>query len=151
MKKIVFIFAVALLGCQTNSPLSQTDRDAIKQTMDNLSEGLRTASVDMLKSSYAEGVISMPPNAVESVGQQKVIEFHSTPGPVTTVAFALASVEIEGSGDLAYVRGTWTFTGKMDTTQINDNGKFLAILKKDNTNWKIIRETWNSDLPLAGN
>jgi ketosteroid isomerase-like protein len=151
MKRIIFILAVAMLGCQSQAPLSEADREGIKKCIDNLSEGIRTASVDVLKNAYTEDVISMPPHATENSGNQKVVEFHSTPGPVKTVSFALSTVEIEGSGDQAYVRGTWTFTGQMDTTQINDNGKFLAIMKKQGADWKISRETWNADTPISGN
>jgi ketosteroid isomerase-like protein len=151
MKKLLLILAVIVLGCQSQAPLSEADRENIKKCIDNLSEGIRTASADMLKNAYTEDVISMPPNATENSGSQKVVEFHSAPGPVKTVSFALSTVEIEGSGDQAYVRGTWTFTGQLDSTQINDNGKFLAIVKKQGSDWKISRETWNADTPLPGN
>ena len=68
---------------------------------------------------------------------------HHTNPVLDQGSFTLSAAEIEGIGSQAYVRGTWTFTGKMDTTQFNDNGKFIMILKKQGSDWKVFRETWN--------
>jgi len=68
------------------------------------------------------------------------------------VSFTTTTAEIEGTGDLAYARGAWTFKGTVkDSIEVNDNGKFLLVFRKQaDSSWKTIRETWNSDSPMPG-
>ena len=149
MKKLFIILSFAAAGCQQGgAPLSSADIDAIKKNIADFAQAVSTNSPD-LGNGYDDGVISMPPNAVTSVGKPKTVEFHSTPGPKIT-SFVINSEEIEGSEELAYSRGTWVFKGVLnDSIDINDNGKYLILLKKHTDgSWKVTREIWNSDLPM---
>ena len=59
--------------------------------------------------------------------------------------------EIEGYGDIAYVRGSWAEEFKLKGIEepIKDKGKILGILRKqDDGSWRIAIWMWNSDLPL---
>ena len=154
MKKIIVVFlTVILLSCQQGGgPLSPTDRDAIQGQVKALEQAFKDESAEGLKAVYSADVISMPPNANANAGPDKVVEFHTAEGGPTLVSFSLNSEEIEGNGDVAYSRGTWTYKGKVnDSTEVNDNGKYLVIFRKQADNsWRLSRETWNSNLPLPG-
>jgi ketosteroid isomerase-like protein len=59
-------------------------------------------------------------------------------------------IEIVGSGDLAYLRGTWTMTISIPgvPAPINEHGNMLLISRKQSDGvWKITREMLNSDVP----
>jgi ketosteroid isomerase-like protein len=68
-----------------------------------------------------------------------------------TAATDLAGVEAVGSGDLAYLRGTYSMTFSIPgvPTPIEEQGKFRQIYRKQSDgSWKMTREIYNSDLPL---
>lgn len=152
MKKLLFLFAILLAGCQQGGgPITQADKDAIQKNIDGFAEAINTNPANVANG-YADDVVSLPPHAGENAGKQKTVEFHTAPGGPKVVSFTLATQEIEGNGGLAYSRGTWTYKGMLnDTLEINDNGKFLLVLKKQADNsWKVSHETWNSNLPIPG-
>ena len=106
MKKLLIILVFAVAGCQQGSaPLTSADVDAIKKNVESFAQAISTKSAD-IGNGYADDVISMPPHNTSNVGKQKTVEFHSDPEPKVT-SFVVASEEIEGTGDLAYSRGTW--------------------------------------------
>jgi|SRR5688572_1860851 len=150
MKRLLIILVFAVAGCQQGgAPLTSTDIDAIKKNVENFAQALSTQSAD-IGNGYADDVISLPPHNAANVGKQKTVEFHSAPGPKVT-SFVINSEEIDGSGGLAYSRGTWVFKGVAnDSIEINDNGKYLVLLNKQaDGSWKVTREIWNSDLPMG--
>jgi len=152
MKKLLFLFAVLFVGCQPGGgPITQADKDAIQKNIDAFAEAVNTNPANVANG-YADDVVSLPPHAPENVGKEKTVGFHSATGGPKVVSFTLATQEIEGTGGLAYSRGKWTYKGMLnDSIEINDNGKFLLVLKKEADNsWKVLRETWNSDLPMPG-
>ena len=57
--------------------------------------------------------------------------------------------KIEGSGNLAYVRGNFDLTFIInDSTQVPDTGKYIEVWKKqEDGSWKIKVDIWNSDNP----
>jgi len=54
---------------------------------------------------------------------------------------------VGGSGDLAWVSGTFSVTDASGATI--DNGKYLAVYQRTDDGWKMIRDTWNSDIAPA--
>ena len=60
----------------------------------------------------------------------------------------LASTDIVGVGDLAYARGAWSMTFRTPAGEQKDQGKCLAIFRRQaDGSWKAERDIWNSDLP----
>ena len=151
MKRLLIILTFATAGCQQGTaPLTSADVDAIKKITTDFSQARSTISPD-LGNAYVDDVISMPPHAPVNVGKQKTIAFHSTPEPKIN-SFIVNSEEIDGGSDLAYSRGSFVFKALLnDSIEINDNGKYLILLKKQaDGSWKVTREIWNSDFPIAG-
>jgi len=150
MKNLLILLLFTVAGCQqSGSPLTQADKDAIQKNIDGFAQAVSTKSPD-IGNGYAEDVVSLPPNEEANVGKEKTVEFHLSPGPKAS-SFTVTSEEIEGTSELAYSRGTWIFKGVLnDSIDINDNGKYLVLLKKQpDDSWKVIREIWNTSLPLA--
>ena len=151
MKKLFIILTFATAGCQqSGGPLTSADIDAIKKVIIDFSQARSTISPD-LANGYVDDVISMPPHAPINVGKQQTIAFHSAPEPKIN-SFIVNSEEIDGRDDLAYSRGSFVFKALLnDSIEINDNGKYLILLKKQaDGSWKVTREIWNSDFPIAG-
>jgi len=149
MKKLFIILTFATVGCQQGGgQLTSADIDAIKKNAEDFAQAIKTQSADA-GNGLADDVVSMPPHNTSNVGKQKTVEFYSA-GPKVT-SFVISSEEIEGTADLAYSRGTWVVKGVLnDSIEINDNGKYLVLLKKQaDGSWKVTREIWNSDLPMS--
>ena len=151
MKKLFILLLVIAFGCQQGGgPITQADKDAIQAQIDALANNIRTNGnpADL----YTTDALSMPPHVPAVSGNTAIGAYHAdSQGPKTT-EFTLSGSEIEGTGDIAFARGTWTYKGTLnDTIEVSDNGKFLAVYKKQADNsWKSHREIWNSDQPLPG-
>ena len=65
--------------------------------------------------------------------------------------FTIPPTEIDGRGDLAYVRGTYAMTIMPEGAPepIREIGKYVVILQKQpDGSWLVVVDIWNSDLPL---
>jgi len=130
--------------------LSDADRTAIQKThaaATALAEG-NPAAVDWDKfvdAHYAPDAILLPPNAQEVKGRDALIAFFKSFHGVTK--FKTHDVELEGSGDLAYIRGTYELAMQPPgEALIEDIGKYIEVWRKDkNGQWRTIRDIFNSD------
>ena len=57
-------------------------------------------------------------------------------------------MNITGTSDLIVEEGSYDFPD--DKGGSFDKGKFIALWKQEDGNWKLWREIWNTDLPLGG-
>lgn len=58
--------------------------------------------------------------------------------------FELVQEEVAGSGDLAYVRGTFKLSFDYDGKSYESDGTYLSLLRRGNDSvWRIARRTWN--------
>lgn len=151
MKKLVILVLVVGFGCQQGGgPISQADKDAVQTLIDDFAA--KTNANENPSAIYASDAITMPPHAAAVTGAEAIGSYHADPSEAQTTSFQVNTAEIEGSGNIAFARGTWTFEGTVnDTINVSDNGKFMVVYKKqaDNT-WKAYREMWNSDQPMPG-
>ena len=147
----------ALLGlaltaaCQPASPAGLTDAD--KAAIDSAGQVFaRNAMAGdfavLTKAHYAEDAIVLPPNMPAATGHAAIEAMFKTFPPIT--AFELRNEEVEGDGNLAYVRGRYTMTmSPPGAAAIADTGKYLEIWRKQSDgSWKSVRDMFNSDVPL---
>lgn len=102
----------------------------------------------LVKDYYADDAVLLPPNMKAATGHAAMEAAFRTFPPVSS--FTLHTVEIVGSPDLAYVRGTYTMTfAPPGAPPIPDEGKYLEVWRKgsDGT-WKSVRDMFNSDMPM---
>ena len=150
MKKLIILFAAVVLGCQQGpGPITDADKDAIKQRMQTFANAM-VNDIENVGAGYADKAVSMPPNAETNISPGTAAAFFQR-GPKPT-KFELNPEVIEGLGTLAFARGTFVFEGILnDTINISDKGKFLATFEKEaDGSWKVTQEIWNSDLPIGG-
>ena len=62
--------------------------------------------------------------------------------------FKVENLEVDGTGDFAYVMGTYAITLDLgEGEQVIDNGKYLEIRKKQSDGtWLLYRDMFSSDL-----
>lgn len=146
--------AMASAACQPPAqeagPLSEEDVAAIRAVAVSYTEAMVANDYAAVAAHYTEDAVLMSPNAplVEGRGAiQAALE--ASRGTVTE--YSSTPVEIDGRGDLAYGRGTFTVASAVEgiPEPVRDTAKYLVILRKQaDGSWLLTQVCWNSDLPL---
>lgn len=139
---------VALAACQPG-PLTDADRSAINALDQEFARLARAHALDTLVNNYyTEDAIVLAPNAPAATGRAAILALLSTYPPFSD--FQLRTEEINGAGTTGWVRGRYSMVmAPPGAAAIPDSGKYLEIWHKqaDGT-WKVIRDMFNSDVPL---
>ena len=103
---------------------------------------------------YADDASWLPPHAPIVQGKEAIrsawAQLLTTPG--LKIDWQITKVEVSRAGDMAYTLYKYEMTmGAPNGAPIQDSGKDMAVWKKqaDGT-WKMVADTFNSDLPLSG-
>jgi ketosteroid isomerase-like protein len=105
--------------------------------------------VDGVANMYADDAIILAPGAPAAVGKAAIHTFlagdiaGAKKAGVDDTAGEINGSEI--SGNLGWVSGAYSITDPAGKKV--DSGKYTTVFRKTNNEWKIIRDTWNSDLP----
>jgi len=126
--------------------LSPIDRTTIDHYLIRMEQLEKANSWKALTELMSEGCITMPPRHTTMEGRQtwlnwiEEMQFHVDD-------FQLKPREIDGCGDLAFVRCDyrWTYTLKGRTPPVEDSGRFVAMLRKGHDDrWLASHWIWNS-------
>ena len=157
--RFLWVFVVVLLGilacsCKTPGPtgLSDQDRAAILKVSEDGIKLFNAPDRDFeaaVKFYYTEDAMTLSPNEPAVQGRASQIAWYKAYPP-----FELAEkiLELDGRGDLAYARLTYSLKVKMPGAEepIVDTGKGMEIWKKQKDgSWKVSCDIFNSDLPIS--
>jgi ketosteroid isomerase-like protein len=151
--RLTVLLGVALAAaCQPAAAppgLTDADRAAIDSTAQVfVRHALANDFAALARDYYTDDAMVLPPNAPAVTGHAAIEAMFKTFPPIT--AFELRTEEVEGSADLAYVRGRFTMTmSPPGAAAIADSGKYLEIWRKQSDgSWKSMRDMFSSDIPL---
>jgi uncharacterized protein (TIGR02246 family) len=96
---------------------------------------------------YAEDGAVLPPNAEIMRGRAAIAAFWQIPMNMGVKAVTLRSIEVEDRGDTAIEVGQYTLSGAAG--QLLDAGKYVVIWKREQGEWQLFRDIWNSSEPAA--
>lgn len=162
-KNIVFVFtlilAIFFVACNdtttTDIKKSETDstvtdsrsvEDYIRKEALNFGEEIRRGDSVALASHYASNAVVMPPNS-DAVTGNGIAGLWGGVLRMGVKDFKLNITDITGGGDVYAESGTYEVIGA-DNKSL-DKGKYVAVWKKENGNWKMYRDIWNSNMPAA--
>ncbi len=136
------------VGCQGPAGLPEAEQAAIRQAEASFVKLVNARDWKGAVAAYAEDSIVLLPNQAAAQGKAAIQAWLEALPPLSD--FQLHGVEIEGRGDLAYCRGTYSMrVAPAGAAPIEDRGKYIAIWRKQaDGSWKVLRDIWNSDLPL---
>jgi uncharacterized protein (TIGR02246 family) len=151
---LAFILAAAACAgpAPEAGPLTQEDIAAIKDLGERqIVEALLAEDFAAFAALFTEDGVRMPPNEPLHQGRAVIEAWASSNwGPLTTTEFTQEALEIDGRGDLAFARGTYSATVEVPgvSEPITEVGKMLAILRKqaDGT-WLVSQAIYNADAP----
>jgi ketosteroid isomerase-like protein len=132
-----------------NAALTDDDRTALRQngrTIAAVANAGRFAAAAVL---YEDDAALLLPNTPAVAGRRAIEEWMASNPPLSNVT--IEAVEIDGAGDVAYVRGNYALTlTPPGAAPIHDRGKFVEIWRRQaDGGWKMRWDIFNSDLPAA--
>ena len=132
---------------------ASTTKD-VRQAIDGINNQWKQAALagdaSALAKLYADDAILLPPGMPRARGGSAIEgQFAKMLGeaPFTSLDLMLDDVVVAESGDLAYSSGTFTSAGTTAAGEPwKDQGKYLSVYRKVNGDWKLVADTWNSDM-----
>lgn len=144
--------SAVVLGCsQPGTPsLSQADVDAIRAASASYTQSARDTAWTRWAGHFTEDAMFLPPNLPAQESRATIEAWGRSFPPITDLQ--IEPLEVEGVGDLAYVRGRYSLVLALPgTPPTPDRGKYIEIWRRQSDgSWKLSRDIYNSDLPLPG-
>lgn len=106
-----------------------------------------------IRSLMAPGTVALPPNGPAMDGPDAVVGLwgNLVGMPGLKLDFSTKDLVVAASGDLAVETGTWTMQADGQNGEpMNDNGKYVVVWQKVGSQWKVLRDIWNSDHQMTG-
>ena len=155
MRRFILPLVFLLAGCAPGTALlTNEDVAAVRELGLSYAQGFSTGDAATVAAVYAVGAVEMPPNfpirdGVDAI--RSAYEAYFQAG-AETVEFDMAAVEIDGYDDLAFDRGTWSWTGREGAGMelVTQTGHYLSIARRQpDGSWRYSAMMWNSDTPLS--
>ncbi len=123
----------------------------IRRIGDQWAHHWNARELDKLIECYAPDAVYMPPHHGAVHGKQEIHEYLRGPLKHGVSDLTYDVTYIRHSGDLAYDVGRYTMSvPQNDGSKRQDKGKYLTVWKRQpDGGWKIVADTWSSDLPPA--
>ena len=163
---ILVAAAAVALACQSQetateqgsdtTPAVDADvvREAITANDEAFDQAYNAGDAATLVALYAPDAVVLPPNEPRIEGSAAIQElfaamFEEAPG--ATLDLTTEDVQVAAAGDYAYGVGSFSVSGTApDGSEWSDQGKYVAIWKNVDGEWKMVLDTWSSDNPAAG-
>jgi ketosteroid isomerase-like protein len=124
-----------------------TIQDAITEANEGLMAKFRSGDIAAIGDFYTKDGQVMPPNSDSVTGRAEVRTFWQSLRDSGIQEIRLNEGDVEGYDDLAAEVSTFELVGKDGKTV--DRGKYIVLWKKENGDWKLYRDIFNSNLPLS--
>ena len=152
-RTICITFSSVLLGaCVPPSVDVEAEQASLRATADAYHEAAQTSDMDSFAGFYTNDGVMFPPNAADEVGRQSVRNFATAFAqlPGFSMRFENVRVGVAASGDMGYTLadGVIRFEGP-DGEPVEDKIRDFHLWKKQDGEWKIAIDIWNSEIPLA--
>ncbi len=146
---VLAVLSVSLAGCAGGAAsLSDADIAAIEEGSAAFVAATNANDWGGVAALYTEDAVMMGPNGPAVQGRAAIEAFFAAYPPFS--GFTLNPVEIDGRGDLAFVRGTYSLTLEIEGMEPTpDTGKYIEIRRRQTDgSWLITADIFNSDTPL---
>ena len=149
--RLSLVLVIAIAGCaaEPTESLPPEELEAMRRAAHAYSEAWLSNDPEAVMATFVDEPVLSPSGLAYKEGQEAAREFWwPVDSPSTTVTrFEVEELEASGSGNLGFVRGTYTLVFDYDGKSYTNRGKSLHILKKTSeSGWRISHHFWN-DLP----
>ena len=141
---------VVLSACTSDRNAALTDQDlsAIELMTQAWLAAHAARDWNTLADMYTEDAVVMPPFTPIIQGRANIREWFEENEQYTSID--VTNVEVDGYGDLAYVRGTSKVTVNPPSQEpVSFTGKYLDIRRRDSTGmWRVTIDIFSPDEPV---
>lgn len=145
----VGLLIAVLSGNAVAEELAEADLKAMRDAARSYADAWLTNDADTVMATFVDEPVLSPSGLPYLEGQDAARNFwFPVDSPTTKVTeFELTEIEITGSGNLGYVRGTFSLAFEYDGSSYENHGKYVTILRKaTDEQWRITHHIWD-DLP----
>ncbi|WP_205499879.1 YybH family protein [Rufibacter psychrotolerans] len=125
--------------------LSLDITDEIKNLNQKLTTAFNQGDTAGVASLYTKTAQLLPAGSDTVVGREAIGQFWQNALNGGIKGMTLDTVEVEELEQTAIELGLYTLTG--EAGQPLDQGKYMAVWKKENGAWKMQKDIWNSNQP----
>jgi uncharacterized protein (TIGR02246 family) len=137
---------------QPASGLVPADETAVRGALDAYFDAAMSGDVSRWAALYTNDAVIMPPNSAAVEGRG-AIETWLKALPVVITEADGEALEVDGTGDLAYVRGVYAIGMAVPSVAqpVRQEGKLLQIYaRQEDGTWLLARDIWNASASPAG-
>jgi ketosteroid isomerase-like protein len=122
-------------------------RAAIEAASGKFMAALARGDAAELASFYSAEARVFPPNAEIVHGKDAIQKLWQGVIDAGIKEAVLTTLDVEARGDLACEIGTYVMKGAGG--KVVDSGKYVVVWKRENKQWKVHRDIWNTSLPAS--
>jgi uncharacterized protein (TIGR02246 family) len=151
---VLFTFvSVGAAGCQAraDTTLATADTTAIRAALEAYFNAANAGDADRWAALYTDDAVMMPPNG-PAVEGRAAIESWLAMLPVKITDAEGMALEVEGAGNVAYLRGTYSMSLQIPGVpeRVAQQGKLLQIYARQPAgSWLLARDIWNANAPTG--
>lgn len=110
-----------------------------------------TRDAEKMAALYTSDAVWLPPNDKRIEGRNLIREFYAKmfAEPTLSLVHTPSKHIVAASGDVAVEYGAYDFRMKTAKGEFRDTGKYMFYFAKENGEWKIAADIFNSDAPAA--
>ena len=144
LKNLAFFFLICFLfnSC-TQGPIDVTGE--ITEANKGFMEAFNNGDANALAMNYTSNAKLYPPNSDIIEGQEAIEEFWNGVMNMGIKKILLETITAESFGNIAIEEGRSTLYVEDD--QIAGQGKYIVIWKKEDGQWKLHKDIWNTNNP----
>ena len=120
-------------------------RGAIEEENRILTSTFAGGDASAMAAMYTENGQLLPSNSEFITGREQIASFWQQVMDMGITTLELQTLEVEGFGETASEVGRYKLGG--DAGEILDQGKYVVVWKKEDGQWKLHRDIWNTNLP----
>jgi len=146
------LICIAIIGVSLDTSAAQkpADAKAVAEVLSGIVAADNAADLEAVISHYSDDAVLLPPNDKPVTGKAAVRARYEEGFRHFRFDIAYTSDETEIFGDWAFIRGT--IRGRTiprdETPGRTLNEKYVMILHREKSGWKISRLIWNGSDPL---
>jgi uncharacterized protein (TIGR02246 family) len=151
---LFIVVGVGAAGCQApaDPALDTVDAAALRAAVEAYFDAANAGDAARWASLYTEDAVMMPPNSPVVEGRA-AIESWLAMLPVKITDAEGKVLEVEGAGNVAYVRGTYSMSLQIPGVpqSVPQQGKLLQIYARQPAgSWLLARDMWNANSAPTG-
>jgi uncharacterized protein (TIGR02246 family) len=136
--------ATLLVGCATGPSTREDVRSAVEAANEQFMQAVGRGDAGQVANLYTADAQLLPPGSPIVTGRQAIHQYWQGGFTAGLKSLVLSTVEVQAYDGAAYEAGKYAIPG--EGGKMADTGKYVVIWKRDDGQWRLHRDIWNSDV-----